>query len=632
MQKKLIVIFSFFTIFLIVLIGRLMYIEYTSGDKYEKIVLSQQEYDSTVIPFRRGDIVDAKGTILATSKDIYNLILDCKVLNSDKEDIKPTIEAITQAFPDLVATDIENTLKTKPKSQYIILKKELTYDQIQGLQEKLDDRKNNPKLNGIWFEKKYERSYPYGSIGSGVIGFTTNDNVGIAGLENYYNTTLNGVNGREYGYLNTENNFQKTIKTATDGDTLVSTIDLNIQSVVDQQIAAFQEQYRNGAREGAGSEHTGVIVMNPNNGEILAMGYYPNYNSADPRNLSAYYTQDQIAAMSDDDKMNILNGLWQNWCVTHTYEPGSTAKPFTVAAGIDSGKLKGNETYYCSGSLEVSGSLIHCAERAGHGTETIQDALKNSCNVALMQMAFAIGPDTFSHYQNVFGLGLKTNIDLPGEPRTDTLLYKASDMKTIDLATNAFGQNFNATMVQMISGFSSIINGGYYYKPHVVKKITDSDGNTVEDFSSTLVKQTISKTTSDTVRGYLQSVVQPDGTGHYAKIDGYSMGGKTGTAEVYPRKTGQYLVSFMGYVPQENPQVVIYVVVDKPNAADEAHSQFAQEIAKNILTQILPYMNIYPDEALTNQTPTDQTQTTQPAEGTQDTPDDNLADNSNGAQ
>jgi len=631
MQKKLLVVFSVFTLALIALIGRLMYIEYTSGDKYEKIVLSQQEYDSTTIPFRRGDIVDTKGTILATSKDVYNLILDCKVLNSDKTDVEPTIKAIVQAFPDLQADTIRNLIKKSPKSQYNILKKELSYDQIQTMETILNDQKKYPNINGIWFEKKYERSYPYGSIGSGVVGFTTNDNSGIAGIENYYNSTLNGVNGREYGYLNSDNNFQKTIKNAVDGDTIVSTIDLNIQSVVDQQIAAFQEKYRNGVRAGAGSKNTGVIVMNPNNGEVLAMGYYPNYNSANPRDLSAYYTQEQLNTMSADDKMNTLNNLWQNWCVTHTYEPGSTAKPFTVSAGIDSGKLKGNETYLCTGSETIDGVTIHCVNRSGHGLETISDALRNSCNAALMQMSYAIGVDTFTHYQNVFGFGLKTNIDLPGEARTDSLIYSAKNMSAIDLATNAFGQNFNTTMIQLASAFCSVVNGGYYYQPHVVKKVTDASGNTVQDMSDTLVKQTISQSTSDTLKGYLQTVVQPNGTGKYAKIPGYSMGGKTGTAQKLPRGQGNYLVSFIGYVPQKNPQVVIYVIVDEPNAADEAHSTFAQEITKNILTQILPYMNIYQDEPITA-AETAVTDNTTPSEGTTDTPEATATGTTKGAQ
>ena len=607
MQKKLLIVFTLISAALIGLIGRLMYIEYTSGAKYEKIVLSQQEYDSSTIPYRRGDIVDAKGTILATSTDVYNVILDCKVLNSDEKKIEPTITALVQCFPDLNADELRQMIKDEPNKQYNVLEKRLPYDQIQGFVTLQEDKKNNPDIDGVWFEKEYIRKYPYGSIGSSVIGFTTSGNVGMAGIENYYNSTLNGVNGREYGYLNSNNNFEKTIKAAEDGDVVVSTIDLNIQSIVEQKVAQFQLDNANIAREGAGSKHTAVIVMNPQNGEVLAMAQYPNYDSSNPRDLSAYYTQEQIDAMSDEEKLDALNGLWQNYCITETYEPGSTAKPFTVAAGLETGTLRGDETYMCDGAEVVSGSTIHCVNRNGHGLEGIREALMNSCNDALMQMSYAIGVDNFVEYQKIFGFGQKTNIDLPGEARTDSLIYTRDSMTAVDLATNAFGQNFNTTMIQLSGAFCSLINGGYYYQPHVVKKITDTDGNTIETMDNTLIKQTVSEATSEKIKGYLYSTVSEGGTGKYAKVNGYSMGGKTGTAQKIPRGQGNYLVSFIGYAPQEKPQLMVYVIVDEPNAEDEAHSSYAQGIAQEIFAEVLPYLNIYPDEPLSADMPVNPT-------------------------
>lgn len=598
MQKKLLIVFSIISVALIGLIGRLMYIEYTSGEKYEKIVLSQQEYDSTTIPYRRGDIVDTKGTILATSTDVYNVILDCKVLTNDEKNLEPTIAALVQCFPDLNSETLHQLVKENPNKQYNVLLKKLPYESIQPFVEMQDDTENYPNIKGVWFEKEYVRKYPYGSIGSSVIGFTTSGNVGMAGIENSYNSTLNGINGREYGYLNSDNNFEKTIKPAEDGNVVVSTIDLNIQSIVEEKIAQFQADNANVAREGAGSKYTAVLIMNPQNGEILAMAHYPNYDSSNPRDLSAYYTPEQLAAMSDEDKLNALNALWQNYCVTHTYEPGSTAKPFTVAAGLETGTLTGNETYMCDGSEQISGHTIHCVNRNGHGMETVREAMMNSCNDALMQMSYSIGVDNFVNYQKVFGFGQKTNIDLPGEGRTDSLIYTADTMTAVDLATNSFGQNFNTTMVQLGSAFCSLINGGNYYQPHVVKKITDANGNTIKTIDDTLIKQTVSESTSETIKGYLYSTVSEGGTGKYAKVNGYSMGGKTGTAQKVPRGQGNYLVSFIGYAPQENPQIMIYVIVDEPNAEDEAHSSYAQGITKDILEEVLPYMNIYPDEPL----------------------------------
>lgn len=607
MQKKLLIVFSLISVALIGLIGRLMYIEYTSGAKYEKIVLSQQEYDSSTIPYRRGDIVDTKGTILATSTDVYNVILDCKVLNSDEKKIEPTITALVQCFPDLNADELRQLIQNEPNKQYNVLEKRLPYDQIQGFVTLQEDKKNNPDIDGVWFEKEYIRKYPYGSIGSSVIGFTTSGNVGMAGIENSYNSTLNGINGREYGYLNSDNNFEKTIKAAEDGNVVVSTIDLNIQSIVEEKVAQFQIDNANVAREGAGSKHTAVVVMNPQNGEVLAMAQYPNYDSSNPRDLSAYYTQEQIDAMSDDEKLDALNGLWQNYCLTETYEPGSTAKPFTVAAGLETGTLSGDETYLCDGSEVVSGSTIHCVNRNGHGLEGIREALMNSCNDALMQMSYAIGVDNFVEYQKIFGFGQKTNIDLPGEARTDSLIYTRDSMTAVDLATNSFGQNFNTTMIQMSGAFCSLINGGYYYQPHVVKKITDEDGNTIQTMDNTLIKQTVSEATSEKIKGYLYSTVSEGGTGKYAKVNGYSMGGKTGTAQKIPRGQGNYLVSFIGYAPQEKPQLMVYVIVDEPNAEDEAHSSYAQGIAQEIFAETLPYLNIYPDEPMAAEMPVNPT-------------------------
>ena len=406
MQKKLVVLFTLVSLALIGLIGRLMYIEYTSGDRYEKIVLSQQEYDSQTIPYQRGDITDSKGTVLATSTAVYNVVLDCKVLNTEEDTIEPTIRALVQCFPDLNAETLRQTLQDTPDSQYTILEKKLPYDQIQAFVEMQGDSDNYPKVSdGVWFEKEYIRSYPYSNIASSVVGFTTSGNVGMAGIENYYNDTLNGINGREYGYLNSDNNFEKTIKEAEDGDDIVLTLDLNIQSVVEEKIRLFQENNANVAREGAGSTHTAVLVMDPNNGEVLAMAQYPNYDLSNPRDLSAYYTQEQIAAMTDDEKLDALNKLWQNFCVTYTYEPGSTSKPFTVAAGLETGTMTGNETYYCDGAEEISGSTIHCVNRSGHGMETVRESIMNSCNDALMQMSYAIGVENFTTYQRIFEIG-----------------------------------------------------------------------------------------------------------------------------------------------------------------------------------------------------------------------------------
>lgn len=629
MQKKLVVLFVIIALLLLGLIVRLMYIEHTSGKKYEKKVLSQQKYDSTVIPYQRGNITDCKGTILATSVDVYNVILDCKVLNSDSADIDPTIDALITCFPQLNETDLRNLITDKPKSQYNVLAKKLSYEEIRAFEDmqaaekeasdkKSGDAEKKGKINGVWFEKEYQREYPYGSLASAVVGFTTSGNLGMNGVENSYNSVLNGTNGREYGYLNSDSNFEKTVIDAQNGNDVTLTIDANIQKIVEDKIAAFEEEYRDAAREGDGSKHVGVIVMNPQNAEVLAMANYPNYDSSNPRDLSAYYTQEEIDAMDDDAELDALNQLWSNFCITYTYEPGSTVKPFTVACGLDTGTLDPNRTFICDGYETISGHDIHCVNTNGHGLETVEDALKNSCNDALMQMSYDIGPENFSKYQQIFGFGTKTNIDLPGEARTDSLIYTEDQLSTINLATNSFGQNFNVTMIQVASAFCSIINGGNYYQPHVVKKITDENGNVIQEDNGTLLKKTVSSSTSELLKQYLYATVS-DGTGKYAKVPGYSMGGKTGTAQKLPRGQGNYLVSFIGFAPVDNPQLLVYVVVDEPNAEEEFHSTFAQEIAKGIFEETLPYLNIYPDEDIVVTEETDPAEA--PADGTTDVPD-----------
>jgi len=557
------------------------------------------------------------------------VILDCKVLNSDSADIDPTIDALITCFPQLNETDLRNLITDKPKSQYNVLAKKLSYEEIRAFEDmqaaekeasdkKSGDAEKKGKINGVWFEKEYQREYPYGSLASAVVGFTTSGNLGMNGVENSYNSVLNGTNGREYGYLNSDSNFEKTVIDAQNGNDVTLTIDANIQKIVEDKIAAFEEEYRDAAREGAGSKHVGVIVMNPQNAEVLAMANYPNYDSSNPRDLSAYYTQEEIDAMDDDAELDALNQLWSNFCITYTYEPGSTVKPFTVACGLDTGTLDPNRTFICDGYETISGHDIHCVNTNGHGLETVEDALKNSCNDALMQMSYDIGPENFSKYQQIFGFGTKTNIDLPGEARTDSLIYTEDQLSTINLATNSFGQNFNVTMIQVASAFCSIINGGNYYQPHVVKKITDENGNVIQEDNGTLLKKTVSSSTSELLKQYLYATVS-DGTGKYAKVPGYSMGGKTGTAQKLPRGQGNYLVSFIGFAPVDNPQLLVYVVVDEPNAEEEFHSTFAQEIAKGIFEETLPYLNIYPDEDIVVTEETDPAEA--PTDGTTDVPD-----------
>lgn len=604
MRTKLMVVFVFISFALVGLVGRMMYIQYTCGEKYEKKVLALQSYDSKTIPYQRGDIVDRTGTVLATSVSVYNVILDCSVMTSKDEYIPSTIDALVQCFPEYVDRETLNGYaRDKKNNKYIVLAKQLPYEQIQdfiALQDEVNEKgkKVNPNIKGVWFETEYVRKYPLNSLASSVIGFTSSGNVGTTGLENYYNELLNGVNGRQYGYLNSDNLFEKTVIPAVDGNTLVTSIDANIQSIVEKKIEEWNEAYKDNYREGDGAENIAVLIMNPNTGEVLACADYPQCDLNNPRDLSAFYTEQEIQAMTEEDMYQALNEIWQNFAVSHTYEPGSVQKPFTVACGIETGTVPLEKTYECDGYEILGNRTIKCSNHNGHGTETVEKSIMDSCNDALMQMSYDIKASNFIKYQGIFNFGLKTGIDLPGEPQTSTLVYTEDTITDVDLATNSFGQNYNCTMIQMASAFCSLINGGYYYQPHVVSKILDASGNTVSVMEPTVLKQTVSSETSELIKEFLYKTVT-SGTGGVSKVDGYSMGGKTGTAEVLPRGTSDYLVSFLGFAPVENPQLVIYTIVDKPNASSQPHSNFAQMLTREILREVFPYMNIYPDEEKT---------------------------------
>ena len=593
MHNKLYIVFGVLCILFVTLIFRLMYIEYTSGEKYEKIVLSQQEYDSTIIPYKRGDIVDSKGTVLATSVDVYNVILDSKVLHANEEKISSTIAYLTQCFPEITADQVNQEITDNPDREYTVLAKHVSYEEKAAFEALMNGEDTKDQIAGIWFEKEYTRTYPYNSLASAMIGFA-NATTGVIGLENQYNDTLNGTNGRSYGYLNADSNLEQTVIEPDNGYSLVTTIDTNIQSIVESAILQANEEMKQETEgQATGSNNTAVLVMDPQNGDVLAMASYPNFDLNNPKDLSAYFTEEELAGMSDEDKMNQLNKLWQNYTISNTFEPGSTFKPFTEAMGLDSGSLRGDETYICDGSEWVSGHEIHCVNRSGHGTEDLRGALRDSCNDALMQMVRAIGPANFAKYSREYGFGQKTGIDLPGEASTASLIFSEEQLAQTEsnLAVSSFGQGFNVTMIQLASSFCSLINGGNIYQPHVVKKIVDGSGNTVQEISPVVTKETVSQEVSDTLRDYMYTVVS-EGTGAKAAVEGYAIGGKTGTAEKVPRGSGNYVVSFIGFAPVDDPQVVVYVVVDEPHVADQSHCSQSSYIAKNIFSQILPYMNI----------------------------------------
>ncbi len=588
MQKKLFWVTAILTCGFVALIVRIWYINDKDGKRYEKIVLAQQSYDSIEIPYRRGDILDRNGTQLATSEKVYNLIIEPKNILQDDKVKKATISALTKYF-DLTETQIEEALSDK-SSLYKKMLKKLTYEQVKPFNDFVAT-KDGKNVKGVWFEDEYQRYYPYNSLACHAIGFTVSGNVGQGGMEGYYNDELNGINGREYGYLTEDMTLERTTKEPVNGYNIISTIDANAQNIVEKKINAFMTQ--------TGAKNVSVLVMDPNSGEVLAMANSNSFDLNEPYEDSAIAyqfnsedgdVQAQIDALSDDERLDCLNKAWRNFIISDGFEPGSTYKTFTISGALEDGALKGDEVFFCGGKLDVEDWTIKCHNHEGHGQVSIEQALMQSCNVALMQIAETEGRKTFAKYQNVFGFGKTTHVDLYGEAAG--LVYPEEKLNPVELATSSFGQGLTVTMMQIGTAFCSVINGGDYYEPHMVKQIVDENGGVINNIEPTILRKTISSETSEFMRNALLEVVS-NGTARKAQVAGYTIGGKTGTAEKIPRGNGKYLLSFIGFAPVENPQVMVYVTVDEPNVEDQASSGLGTIIAQSVLQELLPYMNIY---------------------------------------
>ncbi|CCX89192.1 penicillin-binding protein transpeptidase domain protein [Clostridium sp. CAG:590] len=592
MQMKLFWITVVLSIAFLALVIRIWYINKKDGKRYEKIVLAQQSYDSIEIPYRRGDILDRNGTQLATSEKVYNLIIEPKNILQDDKVKKATISALTKYF-DITEQEIDDALSDK-SSLYKKMLKKLSYDQVKPFNEFIAT-KDGKNVKGVWFEDEYQRYYPYGSLACHAIGFTVSGNVGQGGVEGYYSDELNGTDGREYGYLTQDMTLERTTKPPVNGYNIISTIDANAQSIVEKKINAFMTE--------TGAKNVSALVMDPNSGEILAMANSNSFDLNEPYEDSAIAYQfnsedgdvsSQIKALSEDERLDCLNKAWRNFIISDGFEPGSTYKTFTISGAIEDGALKGDETFFCGGNLKVADTTINCHNHSGHGQVNIEQSLMQSCNVALMQIAETEGRKTFAKYQEVFGFGKTTHVDLAGEAAG--LVYPEEKLNPVELATSSFGQGLTVTMMQIGTAFCSVINGGNYYEPHMVKQIVDENGGIINNIEPTILRKTISSETSEFMRNALFEVVS-NGTARKAQVAGYTIGGKTGTAEKLPRGNGKYLLSFIGFAPVENPQVVVYVTVDEPNVEDQASSGLGTIIAQSILQELLPYMNIYQSDS-----------------------------------
>lgn len=593
-QRMRITLFVIFCVCLFVfsaLLYNIYCINRDNGDRYKKAALSQQSYTNTILNFQRGDIKDRNNTTLAVSVRKYNLVLEPRTLLTNDKKRVVTVREISDFF-GVDQSDLDEVIEKKPKSMYehIDTLKELDTKKVEKFKKKMKEDKD---IQGVWFEEVYKRNYPMKTVGASIIGFLSSNDQGTYGVEEQYNSVLNGTTGREYGYFDANMNLQRTIREAKNGNSVILTIDANVQKILEEEIADFQTN-------GTGAKTTAVMIMNPNNGEILAMASNSTFDLNDPQNLSCMYTPQQIASMTDQDKNDNLLAMWSNFCIGADYEPGSTFKPFTVAAALDENLINGNSTFVCKGVNKVADRDIRCSNRSGHGTLDLRHAMMESCNAALMDIGAKLGRSRFSKYNKLYGFGQRTGIDLPGE--ASGLLHTKEELNPVELATSSFGQTQTATMVQMLSGFCSLVNGGDYYQPHVVKEIQNSDGDVVESIDPVIIKKTTSEDTGKKLRSYLKSTVE-DGTASPAKIKGYSIGGKTGTAEKRPVSKKKYLVSFIGCLPAEKPEIAYYVLMDEPHVKDQAHSTYATEFSSKVMKRVLPFLGQYASASKKKSTP-----------------------------
>lgn len=640
---------------LVALTIRVVYINVANGKEYSEAVVLQMDYNSTDIPYERGGILDRNGNVLANSEKTYSLILEpVNILLTEKG--KAATRAAVLEYFDVSGDDFDKHIANED-SYYEVVLKDLPYTKVKAFEDycKTDE---GADVIGVRFETVYKRNYPNGSLACHLLGYTASGNVGQGGIEGYYNDYLNGVDGKTYRYMSGLGGVDSETVAAQNGETVVSTIDMNIQKIIEDNITEYMQN--------TGAKQIGIIAMDPNNGEILGMASSRTYDPNDPmntqalRNMTVTVTQEveiegadenadslisvesakknttattessedgtttessteatteqknvkteeveyDFSKMSDEEFQSTIDGftsdqlyealnyVWQNYCISDVFEPGSTYKAFTIAGAMEDGVISDGDEFLCDGSqVVVEGeSPIYCSYRAGHGMVDVKRALAVSCNDALMQIADKEGPETFDKYQMIFNIGSKTGIDLEGE--TTGIKYDVENLNPTELATSSFGQGVTTSMIQMAAGFCSVINGGNYYVPHVVKRLLDSDGNVVENMDPVLVRKTISKEVSDYMKTYLQAVVE-EGTGYAAGIEGYTIGGKTGTAEKLPRGNGKYVLSFIGFTPVENPQIMLYVVVDEPHVEDQSGSGAGAKLFNQVMQDLLPYLNVY---------------------------------------
>lgn len=584
--------------------GSLVKIMIVNGEEYQAKASEQQLYDS-LITAPRGDIYDSNMNLLATSSPAWTVYITPNGINKldDKSKAEEIRKTIAEGLSSILGIESDNIYElSKKNSYYVIVKKKIEQETVDQIRQWILDNEDIGIASYIGLDETTKRYYPNDTLASTVLGFVGDDNQGLAGLESYYDNELTGIAGRVVAAKNakgTDMRFSyEKVEEAQKGNSLVLTLDSYIQYVCEKylDIAVEQEQIK---------ERGAVIAMNVNTGAILGMAVSGDFNPNEPFVLSA---EDQaiVDAITDEEEKSVkrselLNRQWRNKAVSDTYEPGSVFKIFTAAVALEENLITQNSTFTCNHSYIVAGRTYHCHDKkGGHGTQTLQQSISNSCNPAFIQIGQLIGVDAFSKYFQAFNLTGKTGIDLPGEASP----YYHAERGPTELASSSFGQTFNITPIQMISLAATAVNGGYSVTPHLVDKIVDSDNNVIESFLKTNRQQVISQTTSDTMRTMLEYVVQNGAKNGI--VSGYCVGGKTGTSQKMSKilSTGNshlYIGSYVGIAPIDDPEIAVFVMLDEPAGANYYGGIISAPVGSKIMADILPYMGYepqYTDEEL----------------------------------
>lgn len=584
------ILFAFFAAFAL-MFGRVLYMKVVHGAEYEAAAKNQQinRYDITIPP-NRGSILDRNNQVLAISTTVYNVALDslqlAEVAQQYPEEQEKTLTTLCEYFPELDYNTLKQYVTVNPETGELYMNNHWKY-LVKGIERSVKEELEAMNLKGVYFEKSSKRSYPLNSSACHLVGFTRGD--AQWGLEGYYNSYMEGTPGRSFILYNGADSVVHQDYDAKDGDTIITTIDYNIQKIAEEVVAETAAEWP--------AKNVAAMVMDPYTGEVYAMAESHSFDLNNPNEIPEWETDTKYTEnwdqLSSEEQLEYLNTMWKNFCVSDTYEPGSIFKPMLVAAALEEGVITPNSSFQCNGYTDIGGYRIKCHLVSGHGNINVEQIMAQSCNMGVIQIANLLGADKFYEYQREFGFGDYTGIDLPGEAAGQ--LHEKEAIGPTELATMSFGQTFNCTSIQVIAAFSSLINGGNLVKPHVVSQIVDADGNVVLQNDTEVVRRVISEKTSAYMRTALKATVE-NGLAKKLQIDGYSIGCKTGTAEQGSRTNDDlWAPSNMSYFPAENPKYIVFTVINQPSDYVEG-VQTPTPMTKKLIEGIIKYDNLEPTQ------------------------------------